>query len=169
MELYRGTRLSVEKIRVRFPDGQERERVVIHPGDAVAVLPIRADMSCYLIRQYRFAIGEYILEAPAGTLNAGEMPEETAHRELIEETGFQATTLIPRGFLYTTPGFTDERIFLFEAHGLSPSCLYQKDEDEDIEVIRVPFADLPAMIQDGRISDAKTIALVYRCIGPGTG
>jgi ADP-ribose pyrophosphatase len=168
MDLYRGTRLSVEKIRVRFPDGQKRERVIVHPGDAVAVLPVRADMNCYLIRQYRFAIGEYILEAPAGTLNAGEMPEETAHRELIEEIGFQATTLIPRGFLYTTPGFTDERIFLFEAHGLSPSCLYQKDEDEDIEVIRVSCADLPEMIRDGRISDAKTIALIYRCIGPET-
>jgi ADP-ribose pyrophosphatase len=168
MELYRGTRLSVEKIRVRLPNGQERERVVVHPGDAVAVLPVRADMSCYLIRQYRFAIGEYILEAPAGTLNSGERPDETAHRELIEETGFQAATLIPRGFLYTTPGFSDERIFLFEAHGLSPSCLYQKDEDEDIKVIRVPFADLQAMIQDGRISDAKTIALVYRCIRTGT-
>jgi ADP-ribose pyrophosphatase len=167
MELYRGARLSVEKIRVRMPDGQERDQVVVHPGDAVAVLPVRADMSCYLIKQYRFAIGEYILEAPAGTLNPGERPEETAHRELIEETGFQAATLIARGFLYTTPGFTDERIYLFEAHGLSPSCLYQKDEDEEIEVIRVPFSDLPLMIKDGRISDAKTIGLVYRCLGPG--
>jgi ADP-ribose pyrophosphatase len=167
MKLYRGTRLSVEKIRVRMPDGQERERVVVHPGDAVAIFPVRADMSCYLIRQYRFAIGEYILEAPAGTLNSGERPEETAHRELIEETGLSAATLIPRGFLYTTPGFTDERIYLFEAHGLSPSCLYQKDEDEEIEVIRVPLGDLPDMIRDGRISDAKTIALIYRCVGPG--
>jgi len=167
MELYRGTRLSVDKVRVRLPNGQERERVVVHPGDAVAVLPVRADLSCYLIRQFRYAIGEYILEAPAGTLNSGEKPKETAYRELIEETGYQAATLIPRGFLYTTPGFTDERIYLFEAHDLSPSCLYEKDEDEEIEVIRVSLADLPLMIHDGRISDAKTIALVYRCLGPG--
>jgi ADP-ribose pyrophosphatase len=168
MELYRGSRLTVEKIGVRMPDGQERDRVIVHPGNAVAVLPVRADMSCYLIRQYRYAIREYIIEAPAGTLNSGERPEETAHRELIEETGFSAATLIPRGFLYTTPGFTDERIYLFEAHGLSPSCLYQKDEDEEIELIKVEFDDLPLMIQDGRISDAKTIALIYRCLGPGT-
>jgi ADP-ribose pyrophosphatase len=167
MELYRGTRLSVEQIGVRMPDGQERDRIVVHPGNAVAVLPLRADMSCYLIRQYRYAIGEYIIEAPAGTINPGEMPEETAYRELIEETGFSAGILIPRGFLYTTPGFTDERIYLFEAHDLSPSCRYQKDEDEEIEVMRVASDDLPLMIQDGRISDAKTIALVYRCLGPG--
>lgn len=168
MELYRGERLSVERVRIRLPNGHERERVIVHPGDAVAVLPVRADLSCYLLRQYRFAIGEYLIEAPAGTLNAGERPEETAHRELIEETGFSAETLIPRGFLYTTPGFTDERIFLFEAHGLAPSCLYEKDEDEDIEVVRVPLSDLAPMIQEGTISDAKTIALVYRCIGPGS-
>ena len=86
MELYRGSRLSVEKIRVRMPDGQERDRVVVHPGDAVAVLPFTTDSGCYLIRQFRFAIGQYILEAPAGTLNPGESPDETAYRELIEET-----------------------------------------------------------------------------------
>jgi ADP-ribose pyrophosphatase len=72
--------------------------------------------------------------------------------------------MVARGFIYTTPGFTDERIFLFEAHGLSPSCLYQKDEDEEIELVKVPLADLPSLIRDGSISDAKTIALVYRCL-----
>jgi ADP-ribose pyrophosphatase len=140
------------------------ERIVVHPGDAAAVLPVRADDSCYLIRQFRDAIGEYILEAPAGTMRAAERPKDAAQRELIEETGLQAETLIDRGFIFTTPGFTDERIFLFEACGLSPSCLYQKDDDEEIELLRVSLADLPGMIRDGRISDAKTIALAYRCL-----
>ncbi|NYT16940.1 MAG: NUDIX hydrolase [Methanomicrobiales archaeon] len=164
MELYRGKRLSIEKKQIRLPNGSEVERIVVHPGDAAAVLPVRADGCCYLIRQFRYAVGEYILEAPAGTMHTGERPEDTARRELIEETGLQAETLIDRGFILTTPGFTDERIFLFEAHGLSPSCLYQKDEDEDIELLKVNLADLPAMICDGRISDAKTIALAYRCL-----
>jgi ADP-ribose pyrophosphatase len=164
VELYHGKRLMVERKKVRLPGGKEVERVLVHPGDAVAVLPIRADSCCYLIRQYRFAIDEYIYEAPAGTLNPGERPLETARRELIEETGLQAETFIDRGFIYTTPGFTDERIFLFEAFGLSPSCEYMKDEDEVIEVLKVPLANLPEMISDGRISDAKTIALIFRCL-----
>lgn len=164
MELYRGTRLSIEKRIERLSNGKDVERVVVHPGDAVAVFPVRADGGCYLIRQYRYAIGTTICEAPAGTINEGERPEEAARRELIEETGLQAETLVPRGFIYTTPGFTDERIFLFEAHGLSPSCQYQKDDDEEIEVVKLPLTDLASLIRDGSISDAKTIALVYRCL-----
>ncbi|MBP1928601.1 ADP-ribose pyrophosphatase [Methanolinea mesophila] len=165
MEIYRGTRLSIEKREITLPDGKVVDRVVVHPGDAVAILPVRGDSSCYLIRQYRFAVGDFIYEAPAGTLDPGESPLDTAHRELIEETGFQAETLIPRGFIYTTPGFTDERIYLFEAHNLTPSCEFEQDEDEVIEVVKVTFAEIAAMITDGRISDAKTICLVYRCLG----
>jgi ADP-ribose pyrophosphatase len=165
MELYRGTRLSIEKREVTLPGGKVVERVMVHPGDAVAILPVIGDASCYLLRQFRFAVGDYIYEAPAGTLNPGESPLDTARRELIEETGFQADTFIPRGFIFTTPGFTDERIHLFEAHTLTPSCKYEKDEDEVIEVQKVTFTELGAMIADGRINDAKTICLAYRCIG----
>jgi ADP-ribose pyrophosphatase len=165
MELYRGARLSIEKREVTLPGGKVVERVMVHPGDAVAILPVIGDASCYLLRQFRFAVGDYIYEAPAGTLNPGESPLDTARRELIEETGFQADTFIPRGFIFTTPGFTDERIHLFEAHTLTPSCEYEKDEDEVIEVEKVTFTELGAMISDGRINDAKTICLAYRCIG----
>ncbi len=165
MELYRGTRLSIEKREVTLPGGKVVERVMVHPGDAVAILPVIGDASCYLLRQFRFAVGEYIYEAPAGTLNPGESPLDTARRELIEETGFQADTFISRGYILTTPGFTDERIHLFEAHNLTPSCEYEKDEDEVIEVVKVAFTELDAMISDGRINDAKTICLAYRCIG----
>jgi ADP-ribose pyrophosphatase len=136
----------------------------VRPADAVAILPIEGD-ACYLIRQYRFVIGEYILEAPAGTIDPGETPDGTANRELIEETGLSAGHLIPRGFIYTTPGFTTERIFLYEARDLVPSRMYAQDEDEVIEVRKVGMADIPQMIRDGRIVDAKTICLFYRCFG----
>jgi ADP-ribose pyrophosphatase len=163
MEIYRGKRFSVEKKIVTYPDGRERERLLIHPGDAVAVLPIGEDGCCYLIRQYRFSLDAFIYEVPAGTIEPGETPLETAHRELVEETGMQALTFIPRGFIHTTPGFTDERIHLFEAHGLTPSDAYHPDEDEVIELGRFPLAEVEAMIADGRINDAKTICLVHRC------
>ncbi|MDD1715813.1 MAG: NUDIX hydrolase [Methanolinea sp.] len=165
-DLYRGRRLSVERVTFPLPTGKSVEKIVVHPGNAVAMLPLAADGTCYLIRQYRFAIGTYILEAPAGTLNPGEEPLGAAHRELIEETGYRAGVMTPRGFIYTTPGFTDERIYLYEARDLSPSDLYKKDEDEVIELAPVHREELRAMIMDGRIVDAKTISLIFRCFGP---
>ena len=160
MEIFRSRRLWIEKAKIRLPNGIEREKVVIHPGNAVAILPIDKDR-CKLLRQYRFAVGQYIFEAPAGTMEEGEDPLETAHRELIEETGFTAETIVPKGFIYTTPGFTDEKIFLFEARGLAPSHEFGKDEDEVIEVVDVATKDLEAMIRDGTICDAKTICLIH--------
>jgi ADP-ribose pyrophosphatase len=164
-ELFRGKRLWVEKEEFLLPNGRKKEGVVIHPGDAVVILPFEAG-ECLLLRQYRFAVGEWILEAPAGTMNEGETPGECARRELIEETGFHATTLVPRGAIMTTPGFTDERLFLFEARDLFPSDEFQPDDDEVIETLRVPVPEVREMILDGRISDAKTICVFYRCVRP---
>jgi ADP-ribose pyrophosphatase len=163
MEIYRGRRLTVEQRKFRLPNGTEREKVVIHPGSAAVMLPIVGD-TCVLLRQYRFVIDEYIYEAPAGTLNPGETPVECARRELVEETGLAAQTLIPRGFIWTTPGFTDEKLFLFEARDLAPSGDHPQDEDEIIEVIRVEKDEALEMIRDGRICDAKTICILHRCL-----
>jgi ADP-ribose pyrophosphatase len=164
MEIFRGRRLWIEKRPVRLPSGVERESVIVHPGNAVAILPVEGSR-CKLLKQYRAAIGQYIYEAPAGTMEEGEDPMGTAHRELIEETGFTARSIMPKGFIYTTPGYTDERIFLFEARELSPSQDYQKDEDEIIEVVDVETSDIAAMVADGTICDAKTICLIHRCLG----
>jgi ADP-ribose pyrophosphatase len=164
MEIFRGRRLWIESKTIRLPTGKEREKVIVHPSGAVAILPIQGDR-CKLLRQFRYAIDQHIIEAPAGTMEEGEAPLATAHRELIEETGFAAGTLIPRGFIYTTPGFTDEKIFLFEARDLVPSREFAKDEDEIIEVIDVAVSDLRAMICDGEIVDGKTICLIQRCLG----
>ncbi|MCK9297424.1 NUDIX hydrolase [Methanoculleus sp. YWC-01] len=163
MEIYRGKRLSIEKKEVTLPNGKTKERVVVHPGGAVAILPLDGE-DCYLIQQYRFAIDGYIFEAPAGTIDEGEEPHETAYRELIEETGMKAETFVPKGWIYPSPGYTDERIWLYLAEGLSPCSDYGMDDDEVIEVVRVPVRDLQAMIADGRIVDAKTICLACRCL-----
>jgi ADP-ribose pyrophosphatase len=164
MEIFRGRRLWIEKRAIRFPNNIEKERVIVHPSNAVAILPLNDDR-CKLLKQYRYAIDQYIYEAPAGTMEPGEDPLKTAHRELIEETGFSAGTIIQKGFIYTTPGYTDEKIFLFEARDLSPSLEYEKDDDEIIEVVDIPTKDLAIMIHEGTIVDAKTICLVYHCLG----
>lgn len=164
MEIFRGRRLWIEQRNVVLPNGLERQKVIVHPSNAVAILPIEGTQ-CKLIRQYRYAINDYILEAPAGALEAGEDPLQAAGRELIEETGFTAQTIEPRGFIITTPGYTDERIYLYEAHGLTPSQEFVKDDDEVIEVVDIPVRDLDRMIREGTLVDAKTICLIHRCLG----
>jgi ADP-ribose pyrophosphatase len=164
MEIFRGRRLWIEQKNVVLPNGIERQKVIVHPSNAVAILPVEGKQ-CKLIRQYRYAIDDYILEAPAGALEGGEDPLDAACRELIEETGFAARTIEPRGFIITTPGYTDEKIYLYEAHGLSPSREFEKDEDEVIEVRDIMVKDLNRMILDGTIVDAKTICLIHRCLG----
>jgi len=164
MEIFSGRRLWIESRMIRLPNGVERDKVIVHPGNAVAILPIDGDR-CKLVKQYRYAIDRHIFEAPAGTIEPGEEPLRTAHRELIEEIGFSAQKIMEKGFIYTTPGYSDEKIFLFEARDLSPSQEYRKDDDEIIEVVDVATRDLPAMIREGTIVDAKTICLIHRCFG----
>lgn len=162
-EIYKGKRLSVELNTYTLPNGKVKERVVVKPGDAAVMLPIEGK-DCYLIRQYRFAVGKYIYEAAAGTLEPSEEPIETARRELVEECRISADEFVPRGFVYTSPGFTDERVYLFEARGLTHSEEFDPDDDEVIEVVKVPLAKAIAMCRDGRISDAKTLAILFRCL-----
>ena len=164
MEIFRGRRLWIEKRSIRLPNGIEKEKVIVHPSNAVAILPLNGDR-CKLLKQYRYAIDQYIFEAPAGTMEPGEDPLETARRELIEETGFTAQSIVSKGFIYTTPGYTDEKIYLFEARDLSPSQEYGKDEDEVIEVVDIAIIDLIGMIRKGTIVDAKTICLIHHCLG----
>jgi ADP-ribose pyrophosphatase len=164
MEIFRGKKLWIEEKKLVLPNGVEKDAVIVHPRGAVAILPV-TETGYLLLRQYRYAVGQYIYEAPAGTMEDGEEPAKTARRELIEEAGVAAATLVPKGFIYTTPGFTDEKIWLFEARGLTPSQEFQKDADEVIEVKHVTRDKTDAMVRDGTICDAKTICLIHRCRG----
>ncbi len=153
---FRGWRIRVRTDRLLNPDGREVTRdIVEHPG-AVAVIALPAPDEVILVRQYRHAAGEELLELPAGTREEGEDPIVTAKRELEEETGFRAARIRELSNFYTAPGFSDECMRLFEATDLVPSA-QRLDDDEFIEVIRARRDDALAMIADGRIRDAKTI------------
>ncbi len=159
-ELYRGRIITVKRHRVRLPDGRESWREVVeHPG-AVAVLPVLHDGRLLLVRQYRKAVEEVLLEVPAGKLDPGEAPEAAARRELWEETGLEAEALQFLFSFYTSPGFADERIFLYLARisQLGPQRPAALDADEFVQPVTITLEEGMRWLAEGRIRDAKTVA-----------
>jgi ADP-ribose pyrophosphatase len=149
--------LKLEVHDVLLPNGVARKLEVIHHSGAAAVVPLDEGGDVILVHQLRYAANrEMLWEIPAGKLDAGEAPEVCAARELEEETGFRARSLEPLLPIWPTPGFCDERIWLYLARGLEPGTL-ARDEDEIMNVHRIPFARALDMIARGEITDAKTI------------
>lgn len=160
-ERFAGRTFRVTSVPVLLASGRKSRRdVVRHPG-AVGVLPIdlTGAPDVVLLRQYRFAIDAHIWEIPAGTLDRpGEPLAACARRELLEETGLEAETLREVGAFYTAPGFCDERLTLYAAWGLRTAAERPPaDDDERIEVQRMPFPAALQLRDVGRIDDAKTI------------
>lgn len=136
-----------------------RREIIEHPG-AIVVAALDDQGRVLMVRQYRHAAGESLLELPAGTMEAGEDPATTAARELQEETGFHAEELLPAGGFFSAPGFCTEFLHLFIARKLTPKRL-QGDEDEEIELEAVALDKVRNLILSGAIKDAKTIAGLY--------
>lgn len=164
--MYSGRIINLDIDTVRFPNGTVGELEMIrHPG-ASAVVPFLTDPrgddpAVLLIRQYRYAAEHYLYEVPAGRLDAGEAPEACARRELREETGCTAERVEHLFTTYTTPGFTDEKIHLFMAAGLTRGE-YAREADEFIEVETMPLSRALSLVERGEIQDAKTaLALLY--------
>lgn len=163
---YSGRVINVDVDTVRLPDGSTSElEMVRHPGASLIVPflsdPQGADPQILLIRQYRYAANGYVIECPAGRLEAGESPEACARRELLEEAGCTAERLEHVYTFYTTPGFTDERIHAFMASGLSRGDA-RPEPDEFVESLPTPLSKALEMIRDGKIADAKTaVSLLY--------
>jgi ADP-ribose pyrophosphatase len=159
--IYDGRIVKLDLHDVRLPNGEQSKReIVSHPG-AVAVVPLDADQTILLVRQYRMAADRILLEVPAGTLDPGEAPEICAERELQEEAGYKPGRLTPLGGIFAAPGYTTEFIHLFLATDLQVSSL-ELDDDEFIEVVRVPLVDALQMIDSGEIVDSKTVAILLR-------
>lgn len=161
-KIHDGRVISLSVDTIRFPDGSTGELEMIRHSGAAAVVPLLDDPAApdprvLLVHQFRYAVGGYLYEVPAGRPDrTGEPWEVCAQRELEEETGFRARTLTPLGSIVTTPGFTDERIHLFLASNLEPGT-QSRDVDEFMEVVAMPLSQALEMIQDGRIDDAKTV------------
>ena len=133
--------------------------VIRHPGAAAIIPFIRSD-TVLLIKQYRHAVGDYIWEIPAGTLDLGETPIACAKRELIEETGYSGNQWQKLGEITPVPGYSDERIFIFLSTGLV-HAKQKLDEDEMLDVHEVKFNDAINMIYNGEIQDSKTICGLF--------
>ena len=160
---YKGKHIEVREDRVVEPSGYEASREsVVHPG-AVCIVARPTPLEVILIRQYRHDTGQELLEIPAGTLRTKEDPLGCAIRELEEETGYRAAKMVERGRFWTTPGFTTELMYLFEASELRKTKI-NPDEDEVIEVDVVRRSAALQMIDDGRIQDAKTIVGLLRIL-----
>lgn len=159
--IYSGRIIKLDVLDVRLPDGKEARREIIrHPG-AVAIVALDEAQNVLLVRQYRNAADKILLEIPAGTLHPDEDPDACADRELQEETGFSPGKLEHIGGIYAAPGYTTEYIHLYYATELRESRLAM-DEDEFIEVERVPLADALRMIEQGVIADGKSTAGLLR-------
>jgi len=155
----RVVRLAVD--RVVLPNDAEVEIEVIRHRGAAAVVPLDAQGNVHLVRQYRYAPDDWLLEVPAGKLDHGEPPQVCAAREVEEEVGQRVGTMVPMGWIWTTPGFTDEKIWLYLATDLAPVEAALED-DEVLTVERMPLERAVAMAQRGEIHDAKSICALLR-------
>lgn len=168
--IYDGRIVHLSLDKVRFPDGSTGELEMIRHSGASAVLPVLSDPAgpdpqVLLVRQYRYASGGYLLEVPAGRPDQpGEDWELCARRELEEETGMAAGKLTYLTAIYTTPGFTDEKIHLFMATDLRTGSS-KLDTDEFVEPIALPLSDALEKVRTGEITDAKTICTLLYAAG----
>ncbi len=161
MAVKRGFEVRVTSEVVTLRNGRKIALdIVRHPG-ASAVVPFVSPTQVLLIRQYRHAAGGMILEVPAGKLDPGDTPESCAARELEEEAGQRAGRLENLGWIFTTPGFTDEVIHLFAAYDLT-EVPTRREADEVIELVPTPFAEALELVWRGELTDAKSaLALLH--------
>ncbi|MDW7673045.1 MAG: NUDIX hydrolase [Bacillota bacterium] len=155
-QIFKGKIIEVELDKVRLPNNSISTREVVKHGGAVGIIPINDNRELILVRQYRYPVGEALLEIPAGKLDQQEEPLACAARELREETGFIAEEMVKVCDFFTSPGFSNEVIHLYMAKGLKQAG-QMLDEDEFLNIEQVSLREAINYIYDGRIKDGKTI------------
>ncbi|HAK40224.1 MAG TPA: NUDIX hydrolase [Synergistales bacterium] len=158
--IYRGRILNLRVDSVKLPDGGRAMREVVEHAPAVGVVSEAENGDLFLVRQFRYPAGEFLLEIPAGIVEPGEKAAETAARELQEEIGFIPGELNEVTRFYTSPGFTNELIILFHARDLAHSPR-ECDGDEFMDVVRLSRDQLKDLAESGEIRDSKTLTAIY--------
>ncbi|MCL2281214.1 MAG: NUDIX hydrolase [Dehalococcoidia bacterium] len=160
-QIYTGRTISLRVDKVQLPSGKQTEREVVEHHGAVAIIALGSDGHVLLEKQFRHAAGKELFEIPAGGIDRGETPEETARRELQEEVGLFPKKLEHLCSFYSAPGFTNEYLHLFLATELTPSRLVA-DDTEEISIVKMSLPETVEMIRCGNIEDAKSITgLLY--------
>jgi ADP-ribose pyrophosphatase len=154
---YKGRVFDVGKVYVKLPDDRERVYDLVEHGDSVTIVPVTEDGQLYFVAQHRIGSGDALLELPAGVLDEDEEPRSAANRELREEIGKAPGELIELGGFYLAPGYSDEYMVVFLAKKLLDSPL-DPDDDEFLEIIKMPISEVYQKAIAGEIHDGKTLA-----------
>ena len=158
-QIFKGKVFSVERDRVKMPNGRAVTIDIVRHSQSVVLVPVPEPGKLTLVRQYRYAVNAFLWELPAGGVDDGETPEEAARRECHEEIGLVPSTIVRLGAMYPTPGYCDEEMFFFRLSGLEKTDEKAAvDEDEDIEVQTFDLRDVREMVRRGEIRDMKTLA-----------
>jgi ADP-ribose pyrophosphatase len=155
--VFKGRAVTLRVDTVKMPDGRETTREIVEHADCVAIIPVDAQGNILLVKQYRKAVDQELLEIPAGGIDPDETPEEAVRREMQEETGYLPQKIEKMGGFFSTPGYCREYLYLYQVSDLKPSRLHAEDTD-DIHVVPTPPSKIPVMIESGVICDAKSIA-----------
>ena len=155
--IFQGRIIDVRVDTVRLLNGRESTREIVDHAPTICVVPVDGDGNVLMVRQFRKPTNSFLLEIPAGGIEPGEAPEVAARRELQEEIGYTAGTLSPLTAFWLAPGWCSEYMYAFLATDLEAATL-DSDDDEFIEVIRVPLSDIPDEVANGSIQDAKSVA-----------
>jgi ADP-ribose pyrophosphatase len=155
--VYSGSAFKVERLHIRLPNERERDYDLVRHLDSVTLLPLDKENQIWFVTQFRMGSEKKLLELPAGVMAEGESPQECALREIREETGMAAGKIEHLGAVYLAPGYSSELNHIFLATDLFPSPL-DMDEDEFLEIEKISLAEIPALIQSGRLQDSKSLA-----------
>ena len=161
--VYRGKIIDIRVETISLQNGRTSRREIVDHGDSIIIVPVDNEGDVLLVRQYRKAVENFLLEAPAGGIEKGENPNDAALRELQEEIGCISNNLEYMGGFWIAPGFCNEYMYSYIAKDLRESQL-PSDEDENIEIVKIPLTKISGLIKAGDIEDSKSISALLMAL-----